>query len=115
MQWRPQIGHFRQGRPALSENPSGAAQRPTAPSPTQSGISKPNAPTKRGIETGTACSTAVLIAGCSMKSHLISMRVPTLSAFEGFLSATRIACRRFLPPFDRAGSDEDYEIAIWQF
>jgi hypothetical protein len=44
-------------------------------SPTQSGISKPKAPGSRGIETGTFCSIAFLIAGVSKKSHIITTRL----------------------------------------
>ena len=61
----PQVGHFDLVRPALSANASSAAQRPTIPRPTQSGTSKPRAPGVRGILHGTACSTALLMAGSS--------------------------------------------------
>jgi hypothetical protein len=63
-----------------------AAQRPTVPSPTQSGMLKPKAPGARGIETGTPLSIAAVMIGFSRKSHIFTTCSATRSARSGFLS-----------------------------
>ncbi len=87
MQFLLQVSHVPPPKPALSENASRAAHRPTVPKPAQNGMSKPKAPTSGGIVTGVAPAAAALMAGCSMKSHICSTRLTMPRARPGFSSA----------------------------
>src|SRR5215472_3044315 len=96
-----QVGHWAAldfWKSALSANASRAAQRPTVPSTEIS----TTALTTGGRGRGTIfCSIASLMAGCSIKSHISTTRLTTLSARAGLVSIT-VASDGRVPPLQPA-------------
>ena len=74
---------------------------PTIPKPTQSGTSKPSAPGKRGIVTGTPFSIACVMIGFFRKLHI------HLDAFDYIERSCWMCIRHFLPYRSKASRNVD--------